>query len=687
MGPNACDRIPDIVSGNKPTVIGLYGVPGSGKSTLLHRLKDSLGETGFSFYEGSEVIASLVPGGLTSFQQAPEDQKTAWRQLAIESISRKSAASGQAAIVTGHFMFWQEDDESGKAVYTQGDLDAYTHILYLETPPKLVEQWRQLDNLRDRPAASVGHLQKWQQAEVMKLRRLCRDNGILFCSLSDSGEAVGRIAAMLLDFRRHSENHNLLHAQDRLDGILRSYGGRGKLQTVLLLDADRTLAADDGGALFWNDIVASSSYSMGLAGDDRSMKTLFSSPLGYTYTAFRQATLLYEEASNDGEFQAVCDRVASSVTMHAEMVSLLKHVSAHEHVAAVVLTCGLRRVWEVVLARAGLSNVKVVGGGRIADGLVVTPDTKRALTARLRDVHGLYVWAIGDSPMDVPMMCEAHQAIVAVGEGHGRSKTMDACLLDAIGRGLRACQALLPRNSPHRLDTTTLPLLELSSHEFLDSVVGRRDVTARIVHATDRNATRLLMTATRDATVAGPALREAHRRIGWYLATGFLSDVHVIGMEQYGIPHVQGHSVSGFRVRHEGKTTIVAAMRGGEPMALGVNDALPGAMFVHASHPADLRAHHLQGQRTVVFVDSVVNNGRTVAEFVERIRSLDPIIAIVVVAGVVQTKSVSPAGVIARILEHDKAVSVVALRLSDNKFTGQGTTDTGNRLFNTTQLP
>jgi len=47
-------------------------------------------------------------------------------------------------------------------------------------------------------------------------------------------------------------------------------------------------------------------------------------------------------------------------------------------------------------------------------------------------------------------------------------------------------------------------------------------------------------------------------------------------------------------------------MRGGEAMALGVNDAFPLAMFVHASCPNDFMLHHLQGQRTVLLMDSVL---------------------------------------------------------------------------------
>jgi len=62
--------------------------------------------------------------------------------------------------------------------------------------------------------------------------------------------------------------------------------------------------------------------------------------------------------------------VALVVTIYPEFVSLLKLVAKQEHVSAVIVTCGLRRVWDKVLEREGLSKtVKVIGGGRIVDGI------------------------------------------------------------------------------------------------------------------------------------------------------------------------------------------------------------------------------------------------------------------------------------------------------------------------------
>jgi uracil phosphoribosyltransferase/phosphoserine phosphatase/adenylate kinase len=665
---------------NKAVVVGLYGVPGSGKTFLLDQLEEELGQEHFAFYEGSKEIATVVPGGLDAFQKLEEREKVHWRQLAIDTIGKECADSGQVAVVAGHFMFWPEEEEAGWPVYTQHDLDTFTHILYLDVPAELITQRCLNDIERSRPSPSINHLRKWQQAEKTQLRHLCYHHSILFSLISPHPTPLNKVSTLLCDFRYHTEKYNLSRAESRMDEAL--VAGQGQLETVLVMDADRTLAANDSGALFWK-MVSNSQQS----GDkEYQLKTLFSSPLGYSYTAFRQAVLLYEETADDQEFDALCEDVASAVTMYPEFVSLLQLVAEQEHVSAVIVTCGLRRVWDKVLEREGLSKtVKVIGGGRIADGFVVTAVVKAAMVARLRDIHHMYVWAFGDSVLDLPMLSKADQAIIVVGEEQTRSKTMDAALLNAIdNESLLAQQALLPSNASPRLDTTKLPLIHLTDPEFIDSIIRRRSQhPLQVLHATDRNAAKLLMTPMRDATVAGPVLREAHRRVGWYLAIEFLAEM--IGVEEYPIPHVQGHQTSGYRLCHEKKTSIVALMRGGEAMAFGVNEAFPSAMFVHAKRPEDIEPHHLLQQRTVVLVDSVVNSGKTVVNFVQHIHSLHATIHIVVVAGVVQAQSVSEG--LAQALACHANFSLVTLRLSDNKFTGRGTTDTGNRLFNTRHLP
>jgi len=664
----------------KPIVVGIYGIPGCGKTFLINQLKRELGESHYEFYEGSQMIASLVPGGLAAFQKLDEEHKSHWREIAIDTIGRNCLASGKTAVVAGHFMFWKEGDQAGQRVYTRNDLNTYTNILYLDIPAEIVTQRRQNDTLRSRSTASVEHLRNWQDVEKIELRDLCRQNSILFSIISSPTSMLpNKIARLLHDFRHHTEEDNLRRAESRLDDIVVGYNCQPAPDVVFVMDGDRTLVAEDTGMLFWKTLSNKS------RNEDNPLKAVFSSPMGYSYAAFRQVALLYEEV-DDHEFDVICEKVALTVTMHPEFVSLLRLVADQDHVLAIVVTCGLGNVWDKILAREGLSErVKVIGGGRIADRFIVTASVKATLVSRLRDVHHMYVSAFGDSTLDLGMLGEAHEAVVVVGEEHTRSMTMEKDLLHAIDNdGLRASQVLLPSHASPRLDTTKLPQVRFTDKEFMGSILRRRKpASLRVVHATDRSAAKLLMTPMRNAMVAGPALRKAHGEVGSYLAIEFLTSM--VGLEEYTISHVQGHPTSGFRLRHEQQTTIVALMRGGEPMALSINNVFQRAMFVHATQPSDIKPHHLHKQRNVLLVDSVVNSGKSVAEFIQHVRSLDTTVRIIVIAGVVQAQSLSE-GVFSQALERDMNLSLVALRLSNNQFTGKGTTDTGNRLFNTTHV-
>lgn len=162
-------------------------------------------------------------------------------------------------------------------------------------------------------------------------------------------------------------------------------------------------------------------------------------------------------------------------------------------------------------------------------------------------------------------------------------------------------------------------------------------------------------------------------------------------LRQHDIPHVQGKSTTGYAFHDEERTLIVALMRGGEPMALGVSEMFPRAAFLHAKHGTDVTPDHLVGVREGFLVDSVINSGKSILEFARyaRMVSADNL-RITIVAWVVQSESLT--GVRMEELRElagdgdEVRVRLVALRLSENKYTGSGTTDTGNRLFNTTKL-
>ncbi|ETI20763.1 hypothetical protein G647_07105 [Cladophialophora carrionii CBS 160.54] len=251
------------------------------------------------------------------------------------------------------------------------------------------------------------------------------------------------------------------------------------------------------------------------------------------------------------------------------------------------------------------------GGGRLADGFVVTAAVKTSLVSRLQNVHSLETWAFGDSVLDLGMLATSDRAIVVVGDAEHRSSSMEAALEMALDngsfQGKHVCQVVMASGAPPRLNATKLPVTILTNPDFMQAILSRRDngtcVDVCDLEMTNEKAAKILMTPTRDAspTVLVPV---------------------IVGVEEYQIPHVQGNFIAGHHLLDELRTVVVALMRGSEPMALGVNDAFPLAALRPANHPEDITEKHLQMMRTIILVDSVVNSGRVVQpQVVDKIKS------------------------------------------------------------------
>ncbi|KAM3512259.1 hypothetical protein MY11210_004106 [Beauveria gryllotalpidicola] len=683
----------DPASKKKPIIIGLYGLPGSGKSTLMNQMKLELDPEKFVFYEGSELISAMVAGGLAAFAKLDKQEKRLVRERAIASVAEECLAKNRTALVVGHYMFWPEDELAGDIVATANDFCVYTHIIYLSVPVHAILKRRLGDTQRHRPPVSAAHLEQWQRAEIDQLGRLCRQHCVLFSVVAPQHhDPLSFTLKMVRHFEQTNARRNLALVMNKVEAAL---VGEERAETVLVVDADKTLASEDAGSMFWQVANGSGPEILEMC----PLKSVFGSLLGYSEAAFRQATLLYEEAANEVDFEALCEKIASAVTVHPEFITLFRLVCSRGHVRVIVLTCGIRRVWQMVLDKAGLGHsIKVIGGGRIVDEIVVTPETKAQVVSSLRKQSGLYVWAFGDSPLDLPMLEAANKSVVVSGDPRTRSRSMEDALCEAIDtRGFCPQQVLLPPHVAPRLNATKLPLLAFSDTDFVEALVCRRGTektatvsksvstySCTVLHATNSGAAKLLMSPTRDASVAGVALRRAHQEAGKYLALHFLTEV--IGVESFNVPHVQGHQTAGFRLAHEPQTTIIALMRGGEPMALGISEVFPRAMFLHAFGPENIKDHHLENQKNLLLVDSVVNSGKSIMDFLRHVTRLkQDLTNIVVVAGVVQEEAVADGHALRTMMEQHR-VKIVALRVSSNKFTGTKTTDTGNRLFNTTHL-
>ncbi|KAL1953453.1 hypothetical protein VTO42DRAFT_2791 [Malbranchea cinnamomea] len=524
----------------KPAVVGLYGVPGCGKTSLVNSLRDHLGQDEFTFYSVSGVINEIVPDGLVAFRTMPEDEKKHWRERAFRKSQLDCTGSGKTAVVAGYYMLWPEGEDE---VETR-----------LESKSKV------------RAKMKIAYLRKWQDTEMRQLRELCRIHGILFSTLSKLWMAdpdwecvVKKAATFLRDFRNYTPRCNMSVATRKLDAAIAAIPG--PLNTMLVMDGDKTLAAEDTGVMFW--------------------------------------------------------RCCWKIKLYPEVQTLLQHLSNQTYVGAVVVTFGLKCVWVKVLERAGLAD-------------------------------RTYVWAFGGRSVDLEMLKKADQAIVMVNDEQTRDDSMDEALRDAIETGgIRARQALLP-SAPPRLDVTTLSLVQITDPGFINSVFS--GLPRRLFHATDKAAAKLLTIPTHDGEV---------------VATEFLAEI--VGLEKWALHPAPGQVATGYQLLHEKNTLIVTLKHGGEPMATGVIEALPQAI------------------RNIVLVDSVVNTGRSVFEFVELIRILDKAIPIVVMSDVIHKRAISGQGLLRALVVSDPNIYLVTLRLSDHEFSKGGTTtDPGLLLSGTT---
>lgn len=535
-----------------------------------------------------------------------------------------------------------------------------------------------MDTDRYRSKLSTEDLRCWQEAEIKELRGLCLEYGILFATVYPNLQ--DKLSSLILNFRSHGEIHNQSVADQRLDRVLSSH--REKLRTVVFFDADKTLTPQDTVEPLWQILADNGAGESSLA-------TLFNNRQNRSYTAFRRVMLLYEESCSDIEFDSICDKVALRTALYPQMSFILHQVGRYHYICPVIVTCGLRRVWEKVVARNGLSGmVKVVGGGRLDDGFVVALSVQRNLVLRAKGNHSAYTWAFGDSSLDLPMLMAANKPIVIVGDKHTRSEDMEKELLQAIlSGGLQARQAVLADNSspPRLAGLDRLPVIDITDPEFVDPILQthNRPGGLELYHATDSAAAKILMTPTRNSAVRGPSLRDYHFKVGAHLARMFVSEL--IGIEEFTVRDVYNNETAGYQLLKEGKTLIVALMRGGEPMAHGINNAFPSAQFLHAREPKGITREHIEGSAAVILVDLVINNGTRIVKFVESIRAMHGAIRIIVVADIVQKQAVSGDSPI-RALARSSKLSIVALRLSNDNYTGSGSTDTGNRLFNSLHL-
>lgn len=193
-----------------------------------------------------------------------------------------------------------------------------------------------------------------------------------------------------------------------------------------------------------------------------------------------------------------------------------------------------------------------------------------------------------------------------------------------------------------------------------------------LVDHTNSPMMRLVVNEARQVRVYGPALAEVHRSIGRALATALATDFM---LEEVAIDHVAGLSM-GVQIKSGAEPIIIAILRAGLFLAEGIWMALPGSSLALYGQKSELEAVPSSG-RVVVVVDSVINTGKSIRGVLECVAKSNPL-KISVAAVVAYKPSLD------ELIVDFPNVDFHVARVSDRSYVGNGSTDTGSRLFCTT---
>ncbi|MCP4871989.1 MAG: hypothetical protein GY898_25065 [Proteobacteria bacterium] len=214
---------------------------------------------------------------------------------------------------------------------------------------------------------------------------------------------------------------------DRMRMLLGPHITRSEGREIFLVDADRTLCAED----------TSRGFLSRAGGDPMAVKARFKE-LGYCFESFRFHAQAHVELGS-AVFAELAPQVASEVVLHPGAVDFL--AAAADRAAVFVVTSGIPRIWRSLLEQHGLGAVPVIGGidpgapfvfGRAEKGWAA-----RAFQAGARTLVG-----VGDSDVDTEMLSTADHAVVVV--NHRQNEDLVPHL-----HGHTSLHQVVPRGQPH----------------------------------------------------------------------------------------------------------------------------------------------------------------------------------------------------------------------------------------------
>ena len=382
----------------------LSGIQGSGKTTLLNEMYNQ--GVDCTVISGSDAIRHVIGSSdISKFDKLPAEKRKKIRGQAVDYLIELSRTRAHPLVIDGHFILRNRETGTIETNWNEHDQRLYTEVVVLKIDAETVLQ-RRLRDSRER-AMNLEAIIEELDSEMRAVKRFITDKQITIIEQSDLLLGVEELRSVIEPRRRIEETAEMpswlsnpsinktkmLQKAEKLD--------IEEGQTVILIDADRTLTPLDSVAELYStvDTLSWDSFCAGFR------------YFGYTFEAFREAIIATSVAPANS-YQKACFEAADSIQMYPGAIELLDGLNSSPGYP-MIITCGSSTIWRRLLDQHGFHQIPIFGGNHFdVDDFLIGKNEKGVLAHYFKE-KGHSVIAIGDSEVDELMLQISDVAIVA----------------------------------------------------------------------------------------------------------------------------------------------------------------------------------------------------------------------------------------------------------------------------------
>lgn len=330
-------------------------------------------------------MKNILNDDMSKFKFLHDIQKYKIREEVISTIKKESVIN-KHNIIDGHYSFIKEYDIFEIAI-TKADIEFFTHIFYIDIKDEIIKE-QQVNDKSKKRIFSIEQIGKWKEFEKLELQKICKNNNINFHILTTNNLNSN------IDYIQEIIN------KENLLNDLKQYADNN-INQYILFDADNTIINFDTGKDYM--------YKT-LNIDIKNVKACFKDD-GYCFSSFLKLSKIYSKIDNDSFINAM-KNIASKIEIENEFLGLIQKYNQTYNVC--IVTAGFRVLWEEVLKKYNLKNIKVFGGNNFnIDDYIIDNNLKGLIVSYLRSNNKCVV-SFGDSLLDKDMLINSNKGYFVI---------------------------------------------------------------------------------------------------------------------------------------------------------------------------------------------------------------------------------------------------------------------------------